>query len=276
VPRVGSYRGFLFVTLNPNVPDLDQHLGRAKHYIDIFCDRSPTGAIEVTKPLKYEYAGNWKLQMENMSDGYHAQFVHASAFGTRYEPNPDDDTADRPQRGRVERSFGPGHGVMGWWTPDIIANKQANPKYFAALVERLGEERAEELAHLNIHLMVWPNLILHTNYAHIRVVRPLAVDHTEINTYPCRFVGAPDDLNAALVKATALHVSPAGRVQIDDLEVFGRVTGGLRSEGIDWVLFKMRGPDEHLNEYGELESNCLGEMIPRGYYREWLRLMTQE
>jgi hypothetical protein len=38
----------------------------------------------------------------------------------------------------------------------------------------------------------------------------------------------------------------------------------------------MRGPDEHLNEYGELESNCLGEMIPRGSYREWLRLMTQE
>jgi len=78
VPRAASYRGFLFVSLNPDVPDLDEHLGRAKHYIDIFVDRSPAGAIEVTKPLKYEYHGNWKLQMENMSDGYHAQFVHAS------------------------------------------------------------------------------------------------------------------------------------------------------------------------------------------------------
>ena len=88
VARVASYRGFMFASLAEDGPDLDEHLGRAKHYIDIFADRSPMGCVQVTKPLKYEYQGNWKLQMENMSDGYHAQYVHASAFGTSVEPPP--------------------------------------------------------------------------------------------------------------------------------------------------------------------------------------------
>ena len=93
----------------------------------------------------------------------------------------------------------------------------------------MGEEHAEKLAHMNLHLMVYPNLILHTNYCHIRVVRPMAVDHTEINTYPCKLEGAGDKLNEKLINATAVHVSPAGRVQVDDLEVFGRVTAGMRA-----------------------------------------------
>ena len=37
--------------------------------------------MEATRPLKYEYRGNWKFQIENMSDNYHAAYVHASAFG---------------------------------------------------------------------------------------------------------------------------------------------------------------------------------------------------
>ncbi len=274
VARVASYRGFMFASLAEDGPDLDEHLGRAKHYIDIFVDRSPMGCVQVTKPLKYEYQGNWKLQMENMSDGYHAQYVHASAFGTSVEPPPDGRSG--PEREHLERSFAAGHGIMGWWTPEIISNKQANPEYFSALVARIGEERAEKLAHMNLHLMVYPNLILHTNYCHIRVVRPMTVDHTEINTYPCKLEGAGDKLNEKLINATAVHVSPAGRVQVDDLEVFGRVTAGMRANPLDWVRFKMRGSDEHVNEYGEIESRCTSELVPRGYYREWLKLMSRE
>lgn len=276
LPRVGSYRGFLFVSLSPEGPDLDEHLGRARHYIDLFVDRSPTGEIRVVNPLKYEYHGNWKLQMENMADSYHAQYVHASAMAA-FTAGPSGG-AGKPVlswHDHMDRSFGAGHGVMAW-RGMIVANRRDHPGYFDALASRQGEPRAEELAHLNIHVMVYPNLILHTNYQHIRVVRPKAVDFTEIHTYPCELVGAPADVNEALVRNTSIHVSPAGRFQVDDLEVFQRVQQGLQIDAADWVLFKMRAPDEHVNEHGERACSGISEMVPRGYYREWLRLMSQE
>jgi benzoate/toluate 1,2-dioxygenase subunit alpha len=282
-PRVDSYGGFVFASLSPDGISLDEHLGRARHYIDVMLARSPAGAIQATTPLKYGYPGNWKFQIENMSDNYHAIYVHASAFGAR---------ADMGQNGaahvygmtpasrdlaRVERAFGHGHGVLDYQgTRLIVTDPERHPTYYATLVERQGEQRARELAHTDIHVMIYPNLILHTNYNHYRVIRPLAVDRTEINTYPCKLVGAPDEVNEALVAATALHVSPAGRVQVDDLEAFARVQKGLAVEAVEWVLFKMHGIDEHMNAHGELECRHMSEMIPRGYYREWQRLMSNE
>lgn len=220
--------------------------------------------------------------MENMSDNYHAVYVHASAFGVRAEIGNNGaanvyGTAPNPrERTRIERSFAHGHGLLDYQGGRlVVTDPERYPEYFAALAERHGEEYARELANTDIHLMVYPNLILHTNYCHYRVVHPLAVNHTEINTFPCKLVGAPDEVNQALVGASSMHVSPAGRVQVDDLEAFARVQKGLAVEAAEWVLFKMRGLNEHVNEHGELECEFLSEMIPRGYYREWLRLMTQ-
>lgn len=283
VPRVASYRGFIFASLRADGPDLDEHLGRARHYIDIFVDRAPAGEVESTTPIKYAYPGNWKLQIENMSDNYHPQYVHASAFGTRIDGMQDsldgawNAVPNELELQRVERSFAAGHGLLDYrGSRALVTHPQRYPQYVAQLTERHGGARADELACADLHLMVYPNLILHTLYAHYRVIRPIAVDRTEINTYPCRLVGAEDAINEALLRATALHVSPAGRVQVDDLETFARVQRGLRSEAMDWVLFKMRGIDEHVNEDGELECRFLSEMIPRGYYREWRRLMAQD
>jgi len=283
VPRVDSYGGFVFASLSPSGIALDEHLGRARHYIDVMLARSPAAAIQATRPLKYGYPGNWKFQIENMSDNYHAIYVHASAFGVRADMGKNGAThvygtmPESRDLARVERAFGHGHGVLDYQgTRLIVTEPERYPAYYAALRQRHGEEPARELARTDIHVMIYPNLILHTNYNHYRVIRPIAVDRTEINTYPCRLVGATAEVNEALVAATALHVSPAGRVQVDDLEAFARVQKGLAVEAVEWVLFKMHGIDEHVNEYGELECRNLSEMIPRGYYREWLRLMSQE
>lgn len=285
VSRVASYGGFVFLSFSPQGPDLDEHLGRAKHYIDIFLARSPLGAVQATKPLKYGYPGNWKLQMENMSDNYHARYVHASAMTTRRESgrnggeNQREDWSEtRGEYSTRELSFGRGFGVLHYRTSgggDVVTNPERFPDYVAALTQQHGEERARELANTHIHVMIYPNLILHTKFNHYRVVRPLAVDHTEINVYPCKLAGASDEVNRALIKASAFHVSAGGQFQIDDLEAFTRVHQGLSSEAVDWVLFKMRGPDEGLNEDGERETRYLSEMIPRGYYREWRRLMAE-
>ena len=42
----------------------------------------PTGEVELTAGwLQHEVRANWKMLLENETDGYHPQFVHASIFG---------------------------------------------------------------------------------------------------------------------------------------------------------------------------------------------------
>src|SRR5439155_377714 len=48
VPRLSSYRGFVFASLCPRGPSLDEHLGAATRLIDRSCDLSPEGEIELS------------------------------------------------------------------------------------------------------------------------------------------------------------------------------------------------------------------------------------
>src|SRR5262249_34332953 len=50
VPRVAKYRGFVFASLSPDGMSLDEHLGRAKVYLDLMVDRAPEGVIQAAKP----------------------------------------------------------------------------------------------------------------------------------------------------------------------------------------------------------------------------------
>src|SRR5919202_1800512 len=236
LPRVDSYRGFVFASLSAAGPDLHEHLGRAKHYIDVMVDRAPAGAIQATKPLRYQYDGNWKLQNENYADNYH-------------------------------RSFGYGHGATEYHNVRQWYDAFDDPDYLAALAARYGTDEAQRIAETDIHVMIYPNLLLHSRMNHYRVIKPLAVDRTEIQSFPCKLVGAPDRMNAIIVAYAAQHCSAGGEVQVDDLKAFAAVQEGLQVEAFEWVLFKLRGENEHLNEHGEWEGTGMSELIQRGQYR---------
>ncbi|HVA39441.1 MAG TPA: Rieske 2Fe-2S domain-containing protein, partial [Candidatus Binataceae bacterium] len=77
VPRVGTYRGFVFGSLSPAGITLEDHLGRARAQIDNFIELSPEGEIDVRAGItKYRFPANWKFQVENGMDGYHPNFTH--------------------------------------------------------------------------------------------------------------------------------------------------------------------------------------------------------
>ncbi len=261
VSRVATYRGFVFASLNPSVPDLEQHLGPAARYIDDFVDRAPAGRIQVRKPLRQEYPGNWKLQMDNLADSLHAMFTHQATFGGPA------DRASRPQDGTARppggaQTLGRGHaysdnGHRPNRFPELLI---LDPAYLSALAEHHGPERARELALADTHLIVYPNLFLQSLLSHFRLVKPAAVNRTEIYSYPCDLVGAPRQLNEELARVTALWTSPAGEVQVDDVEAFSRVQRGMRADPQEWVLFKMRR----------------GDLMSRGFYHEWAQLMSEE
>src|SRR5712691_195091 len=78
VPRVDSYRGFIFATLNPDAPSLLDYLGAITKPIDEWLDRHPKGKIRVCEANRLRYKGNWKLAYDNSGDGYHVVFSHRS------------------------------------------------------------------------------------------------------------------------------------------------------------------------------------------------------
>jgi hypothetical protein len=76
------------------------------------------------------------------------------------------------------------------------------------------------------------------------------------------------------MQLTAGWGSPAGFVQVDDLEALTRIQRGLKADVNQWVLFKM-GREEHINQDGDRESSSIGDLLSRGFYREWARLMSE-
>jgi phenylpropionate dioxygenase-like ring-hydroxylating dioxygenase large terminal subunit len=81
VPRIDSYQGFVFGSFAEEGPSLKEHLGAASEAFDRLVRLSPEGRVTLTAGwLKHKVKANWKMLLENETDGYHPQFVHASIF----------------------------------------------------------------------------------------------------------------------------------------------------------------------------------------------------
>ena len=81
VPRVESYRGFVFASLAPEGEDLATSLGEAAANIDNMVDRAPAGELEIFGGCyRTLQRNNWKVYLENLHDGMHAPFVHSSSI----------------------------------------------------------------------------------------------------------------------------------------------------------------------------------------------------
>ena len=81
VPRVDSYRGFVFASLAAEGPSLSEFLGHMSTSFDDLVDRAPEGEIQVAGGIaRHVYRGNWKLIFENVNDGLHPLSVHQSSI----------------------------------------------------------------------------------------------------------------------------------------------------------------------------------------------------
>jgi phenylpropionate dioxygenase-like ring-hydroxylating dioxygenase large terminal subunit len=167
VPRLDSYQGFVFASFAADGPTLVEHLGEAAGEIDRLVRLSPEGEVEVTAGcLQHRTRANWKLVVENETDGYHPQFVHSSIFSvadsgigalygersvavTRVLGNGHSENDLRPE-------FRPGGRPLAWFgtTEDRV------PDYVAAMRARHGEAAEAILIEGAPHVMVFPNLFI--------------------------------------------------------------------------------------------------------------------
>ncbi|MCW3005303.1 MAG: Dioxygenase large subunit [Conexibacter sp.] len=252
VGRVDAYRGLVFASLAASGPDLVDHLGAARPYLDHILDCAPTGRITVRSGVhRYRYPGNWKLQCENGVDGYHPSFVHSAYI------------ADVPPAARaafggasngVSASLGNGHSML-----------DTRPMVGQAAAAQTDKERH------GINLLIFPNLQLIANQ--IRVIRPVAIDETEVDVYPYLLEGSSDEANTARLRAHEDFYGPAGGGGPDDVEIFRRVSEGLKIEAVPWVYF-MRGLGREVTDGVVKSGHVTDEQPQRGFYARWLELMS--
>jgi phenylpropionate dioxygenase-like ring-hydroxylating dioxygenase large terminal subunit len=280
LPRKANYRGFVFGSIAPTGMSLEQYLGKATEQIDLFVDLSPVGEIEARGGIqKYNYCGNWKLQIENSMDGYHPNFVHKTFFGVMGRRGMQ--TPTRHFGGSsiaVTRDFGHGHVMLDYRECNrdgqILSVVQGADKYREAMTARYGDQRAKELMNSGgTHLLVFPNLVMIG--VQLRVVRPIGPAQTEVYLYPTLLKGVEPELNQWRMRGHESFFGPAGFGAPDDVEMFERMQVGLRNDLDPWLLLARGLNRERRETDGTRVGHVTDEVTQRGIWREWKRVMTE-
>jgi len=280
VTRVASYQGFVFGSFAADGPTLEQHLGGALEVFDRLVAVSPEGEIEVTAGfLQHKVTANWKLMLENETDGYHPTFVHSSIFSVAQ-------SGIGKLYGRdsaaLSRDYGNGHtecdlrpqfrhlGVpMGWFG----TTEGRLPEYVAKMRHAYGEERARQIMIDGTpHVMIFPNLFI----AEIQlfVLQPVAVDETIQHVTALQFKGAPD-LNRRMRQQTMGSVGPAGFLLADDSEIYERTHQGLKASAPRYTLISRGVHRERRDEGGYRVGDITDDLPSRGIWRHYRALMER-
>lgn len=241
VPKVASYRGFVFASLSPNSGPLEAYLDGAAWFIDLIVDQAPDGIEVLRGRSTYVYRGNWKLQAENGADGYHVGVVHANymsilsrrrsgASTTEVSAMSPGGTGNRPGGFYAFRN---GH-IVAW---SERANPEDGPNFAigAELLERHGEERAAWMLRRSRNLGIYPNLFLMDSMSsQIRHWRPLSVDTTEVTVYCYAPVGESAGRRARRIRQFEDFYNASGMATPDDLAEFRACQEGYRASVARW------------------------------------------
>jgi fatty-acyl-CoA synthase len=277
VPRVAEYRGFVFGSFAAEGPSLEEHLGAAADAIDRLCRLSPEGEVEVTAGwIKHRVKANWKMLLENETDGYHPQFVHASIFSVAQSSIGDlyGDKSTAVARdlggGHTENDLRPEFRRIGEPLAWFGTTAEKLPDYVQKMRTAYGQEAEQILIDGSPHVMVFPNLFI----AEIQlfVLQPLAVDQTVQHVTAVQLKGAPD-INRRLLQQTIGSVGPAGLLLADDSEMYERNQRGAAALEPEWLVLKRGLHRERADEQGFTVGDATDEVPQRAIWRHYRELM---
>src|SRR5262245_31076567 len=297
VPRVRSYRGFIFLSLAAEGQSLDDFLGHMATSLDDMVDRAPDGEIEVAGgTFRHMYQGNWKLYLENLCDAAHPWFTHRSSIAAAQQQKDDvfsdgsGEIAIRQMRQNGAPysfwesqvgiwTYANGHSYLGDYHDDakLVAamNDPVFRDYAQALEAKKGRaetQRIMEVRRWNSN--IYPNMSMMSQFQQLRVIHPIAVDRTEVHTYCFRLCGAPDPMFRNTISFANVVNGTGSLVLTDDLEIYNRITLGLLSAGAEWLEigrgFRSDLPDAHGGRKGK---NSTSEVYIRNMFDAWRHYM---
>jgi fatty-acyl-CoA synthase len=278
VPRVASYRGFVFGSFASEGSTLAEHLGAAAETIDRLCEASPEGEVEVTAGfLQHRVKSNWKFLTENECDGYHPAFVHSSIFGVAESGI---GALYGSKSAALSRDLGGGHTEIDLRPEFRRIGKPLHwfgtsadrlPDYVSRMNGRYGAEKARQIMIDGTpHVMIFPNLFIAE--IQIFVLQARAVDDTIQHVTALQLKGAPD-MNRRLRQQTMGSVGPAGFLLADDSEMYERTQRGVVQRQPEWVQLTRGMHRERTDDHGFRVGHVTDEVPQRGIWRHYRALM---
>lgn len=77
-PKIDSFGGLVFASLNPDAPSLEDYLGGFSWYLDLLFTLVDWEVLG--EPQRWEVDVDWKTAAENTGDNYHVSVTHKSAI----------------------------------------------------------------------------------------------------------------------------------------------------------------------------------------------------
>ena len=299
IPRLESYRGFLFGSLSADVPTLSDHLGGAKALIDLVADQAPDGLEFLPGGSRYTFDGNWKLQFENGLDAYHFASTHAS-FVDIFRQRPPRQVPEHIQQFSDDNqpvvagtvSFDRGHAMS--WSKGAPGQEPAgrplpyDQQNFNRVSESVGEDRLSWMLRQR-NLTIFPNLqIIDIQSLQVRTWEPLATDKTRMVSHCLAPKGESPDARRFRIRQYEEFFNAGGLASSDDNVMYELSQAGLLATTAGTPQGFSRGmaagPADS-NAYRGLSLTAarksadeagLGFGDETGIhagYREWLRLM---
>lgn len=280
--RAETYNGLIFATFRDDIEPLEDYLGGAKMWIDLFMKQGGGYPVKVLGEHRFNFPGNWKIQLENTTDAYHFPIIHKS-FITSLDDATQDIFDFLDGEGFVE-DLGNGHSVMVM-IPDLVDLEenidQEVPERFQDLAESLrAEGRSEDeikklvrAAHgTGFNLNLFPNVACSMSF--FRVLRPVSVGETEIQHVALGGEGAPAPFNNRRMRVHEHFQGPMGFGTPDDGEAWERVHKGAQSGKDGWILVNRGMNNLHTSEDGNVAGSVCSETGMRGAYRQYKKMMA--
>ena len=279
--KVGEYQGLIFASFNEDIEPLEDFLGNAKVWIDLFMKQGAGYPIKAMGEHRFRFPGNWKIQLENTTDAYHFPIVHRP-FIESLDKEAEETFTFLNGAGFVE-DLGNGHSVMVM-IPELVdldADLDAPiPKRFEALATELAKTHTpQEVRRIvravggsGFNVNIFPNIAC--SMAFFRALRPVAVNETEIRHICIGMDGGPDVANRARMRLHEHFQGAMGFGSPDDAEAWERVQRGVQG-GPDLPILVNRGVGlETVSSNGLPIGEVSAETGMRAAYQMWKRMMS--
>ena len=246
-PRVDSYRGFYFVSLNPRADDLVNYLAGAKDYLAPVPDQSEGGMKVIQGSNQCTVKANWKLMVEKSIDGYHIVPTHRTylEYITSFGADDGGQTmpGNIPGRGRalgnghclVEAAAVNGRAVAHWHPSFGEEAREEIAEVRQQLVGKHAEGRAWQIGDTYRNLLIYPNLIINdvtvTTIRYIELVAPGQVEVTAWHRVPREESGTMRSLRS---DSLLTFLGPGGFATPDDVEAVESCQAGFGARGVEW------------------------------------------
>src|SRR3954468_21501364 len=292
--RVASYDGLIFGTISEETPPLEEWLGDAGWYLDLWTKRSPAGLGVVGPPQRWVVDADWKIVSENFTgDSYHTLMTHRSMVELGQAPG----DPKYAMYGEQVHIPGKGHGCMlvgappnaplppFWGMPDemLARAEQSYPT----------REQFEVARETRIMLgTVFPNFSAHNpirrphhHYeGHVpmltfRVWNPLGPGKIEVYSWFLVERDAPEQFKRDSALSYLRSFGISGTFEQDDAEIWTLITRNAgsslgRNIRINYQMGGKLEVDEQWPGPGVAQPATFSDVSLRNFYERWLELMT--